>query len=177
VIRLSSAAITSLTEIIPEIRKTIDSIDYTAVSDIHFLDEHIAALYDREVKISKILFWIAFFSITISCMGLFSMSLFAAESRTKEIGIRKAVGATMADIMIMLNRDSVKWIAVAFLIAAPAAWLMMRRWLELFAYRTKIGGWIFVLAGIITLSVALITVSWQTWKAASRNPVESLRYE
>ena len=177
VLRLVSANITSLSEVIKEIRKTVDSIDNTAIADIHFLDQHIAALYDKEVKISKILFWLSLFSIIISCMGLFSMSLFASKSRTKEIGIRKVIGAKIGEIMIMLNRDIVKWVILAFVIACPVAWYAMNKWLENFAYRTRLNWWIFALAGIISLCIALLTVSWQTWRAASRNPVESLRYE
>jgi len=155
----------------------VDAIDNTAIADIHFLDQHIAALYEKEVKISKILFLLASFSILISCMGLFSMSLFAAKSRTKEIGIRRVIGAKVSEIMVLLNRDFIKWVAIAFVIACPISWYAMNKWLENFAYKTALNWWIFVLAGIIALGIALLTVSWQTWRAASRNPVEALRYE
>jgi len=177
VIRLSSPNITSLSEVVTRIRKTVDAIDNTAIADIHFLDQHIAALYEKEVKISKILFLLASFSILISCMGLFSMSLFAAKSRTKEIGIRRVIGAKVSEIMVMLNRDFIKWVVIAFVIACPVSWYAMNKWLENFAYKTALNWWIFVLAGIIALGIALLTVSWQTWRAASRNPVEALRYE
>ena len=177
VIRLSSSNIVSLSEIVNRIRKTVDAIDKTATADVHFLDQHIAALYAKEKKISKILFLLALFSILISCMGLFSMSLFATKSRTKEIGIRRVIGAKVSEIMFMLNRDFIKWVAISFGIACPVSWYAMHKWLENFAYKTTLSWWIFALAGIIALGIALITVSWQTWRAASRNPVEALRYE
>lgn len=177
VIRLSSANITSFSQVVKKIRKTVDDVDSTAVSDVYFLDQHIAALYEKEGKISKILFLFAMFSIMISCMGLFSMSLFAAKSRTKEIGIRRVIGAKVSEIMVLLNRDFIKWVGVAFVIACPVSWYAMNRWLENFAYKTTLSWWIFALAGIIALCIALFTVSWQTWRAASRNPVEALRYE
>jgi putative ABC transport system permease protein len=177
VIRLSSSNITSLSEVVEKIRKTVDAIDNTAIADVHFLDQHIAALYEKEEKISKILFLLASFSILISCMGLFSMSLFAAKSRTKEIGIRRVIGAKVSEIMVLLNRDFIKWVAIAFVIACPVSWYAINRWLENFAYKTALSWWIFALAGVIALSIALFTVSWQTWRAASRNPVEALRYE
>lgn len=177
VVRLASSNITSLSEVVKKMRQTIDSIDSTAIADIHFLDQHIAALYEKEMKLSKILFLLSLFSILISCMGLFSMSLFAAKSRTKEIGIRKVIGASVSEIMVMLNLDFIKWVAVASVIAYPLAWYAMNKWLENFAYKTTLNWWIFALAGIIALGIALLTVSWQTWRAASRNPVEALRYE
>jgi putative ABC transport system permease protein len=105
------------------------------------------------------------------------MALFSARQRTKEIGIRKVNGAKAAEITIMLNKDTVKWIAIAFLIAIPSARFVMHRWLENFAYKTELSWWVFILAGLLTLAIALLTVSWQSWKAATRNPVESLRYE
>lgn len=177
VIRLSSPNIASLPEIINKIRKTVDDIDSTALADIQFLDQHIAALYEKETKISQILFLLALFSILISCMGLFSISLFAAKSRTKEIGIRKVIGAKVSEIMVLLNRDFIKWVTLAFVIACPVAWYAMNQWLESFAYKTSLDWWIFALAGFSALIIALFTVSWQTWRAASKNPVEALRYE
>ncbi len=177
VVRLASANVGSLSSVINKMKQTIDAIDSTAIADINFLDRHIAALYDQETRISKIIFLMALFSILISCMGLFSMSLFAAKSRTKEIGIRKVIGAKVGDLMVMLSRDYMKWVAVAFMLACPLAWYFMNKWLAHFAYRTTLDWWIFALTGAIALGIALMTVSWQTWRAASRDPVEALRYE
>ncbi len=110
-------------------------------------------------------------------MGLFGLSLFVAERRTKEIGIRKINGATITEILTMLNKSFVKWIAIAFVVATPIAYYAMTKWLENFAYKTALSWWIFALAGLSALLIALLTVSWQSWRAASRNPVEALRYE
>jgi putative ABC transport system permease protein len=99
------------------------------------------------------------------------------ERRTKEIGIRKVNGATVSGILTMLNKDFVKWVIVAFVIAAPVALYAMQKWLQNFAYKTELSWWIFISAGILALGIALLTVSWQSWRAATRNPVEALRYE
>jgi putative ABC transport system permease protein len=105
------------------------------------------------------------------------MSLFASHRRIKEIGIRKVNGARIAEILAMLNSGFVKWVGIAFVIASPIAWYSMHNWLQGFAYKTELSWWIFGLAGLIALCIALLTVSWQSWRAATRNPVEALRYE
>ena len=175
-VKLASAN-TALTEIVNKISKATDEIDNTAVSDVLFLDQHIAKLYEKEIQVSNILFVLALFSILISGMGLYSMSMLISEMRTKEIGIRKVNGAKVSEILSMLNKDFVKWVVVAFVIATPVAYYAMNKWLENFAYKTALSWWIFALAGLLALGIALLTVSWQSWKAATRNPVEALRYE
>ena len=97
--------------------------------------------------------------------------------KIKEIGVRKVNGAKVSEILTLLNKDFIKWVAIAFVIATPVAWYAMNKWLENFAYKTTLSWWIFVLAGLLALGVALLTVSFQSWKAATRNPVEALRYE
>jgi putative ABC transport system permease protein len=176
VVKLASAN-TSLTETVNKITRATDEIDNAAISDVLFLDQHIAKLYEKEIQVSNILFVLALFSILISGMGLFSMSMLISEIRTKEIGIRKVNGAKVSEILALLNKDFAKWVVIAFVIATPIAWYAMHKWLENFAYKTKLSWWIFVLAGILALGIALLTVSWQSWKAATRNPVEALRYE
>lgn len=176
VVKLASAN-TSLTETINKIIKATDGIDNTAISDVLFLDQHIAKLYKKEIQISNILFVLALFSILISGMGLFSISTLISKIRTKEIGIRKVNGAKVSEILTMLNKDFVKWVAIAFVIASPVAYYAMNKWLENFAYKTNLSWWIFALAGLLALGIALLTVSWQSWRAATRNPVEALRYE
>ena len=116
-------------------------------------------------------------SVFLSMIGLFAISFQSSRYRTKEIGIRKVNGAKISEVMTMLNKDFVKWVAIAFVIATPVAWYAMHKWLENFAYKTELSWWIFALAGMMALGIALITVSWQSWKAATRNPVEALRYE
>jgi putative ABC transport system permease protein len=116
-------------------------------------------------------------SIFLSMIGLFAISVKSSQRRTKEIGIRKVNGAKISEILAMLNRDFVKWVAIAFVIATPIAYYAMHKWLENFAYKTELSWWIFALAGLLALGVAFLTVSWQSWRAATRNPVEALRYE
>ena len=105
------------------------------------------------------------------------MVSFLVKKRTKEIGIRKTNGARVFEILLMLNRDFMKWVAIAFIIACPIAWYIMHNWLQNFAYRTELSWWIFASAGTIAMVIALLTVCWQSWRAATRNPVEALRYE
>ena len=142
-----------------------------------FVDATINQWYQKEVKRSKLIGAFTLLSIIISSMGIYAMSLYYIQQKIKEIGIRKVNGAKVSEIMVMLNKDIVKWVAIAFVIATPIAWYIMHKWLENFAYKTELSWWLFVLAGLLTLGVALLTVSWQSWKAATRNPVEALRYE
>jgi len=116
-------------------------------------------------------------SLFLSMIGLFAISLHATRKRTKEIGIRKINGAQVSEVMAMLNSDFVKWVIIAFLFATPVAYYAMHKWLQNFAYKTELSWWIFALAGMLALGIALLTVSWQSWRAAKRNPVEALKYE
>ncbi len=142
-----------------------------------FIDEKIAQQYKAETILSRILFAFSGIGILISMIGISALSLFISQQRTKEIGIRKVNGARISEILAMLNRDFIKWVTIAYVIACPIAWYAMNKWLENFAYKTGLSWWIFALAGILALGFALLTVSWQSWRAATRNPVESLRYE
>lgn len=145
--------------------------------DYQFLDVAYQKLYEAEERVSALSKYFAGIGILISCLGLFGLAAYASEQRLKEVGIRKVNGAQITEVMLLLNKDFVKWVALAFIIATPVAWYIMNRWLESFAYRTTLSWWIFVLAGLLALGIALLTVSWQSWKAATRNPVEALRYE
>jgi putative ABC transport system permease protein len=116
-------------------------------------------------------------SLFLSMIGLFAISFHSSRKRTKEIGIRKINGATIRGVMLLLNIDFFRWIVIAFVIASPIAWYFMHEWLRGFAYRTELGWWIFALAGLLTVTITLMTVSWQSWRASTRNPVEALRYE
>ncbi|HEX2936367.1 MAG TPA: FtsX-like permease family protein, partial [Bacteroidales bacterium] len=143
--------------------------------------EHIGMLYKNVyaayIKQQKLLGFILLVIILISCMGLFAVASFIITNRTKEIGIRKVNGSRTFSIVAMLNKDFLRWVFISFLFACPVAWYAMHKWLENFAYKTELSWWVFAAAGIIAMVIALLTVSWQSWKAASRNPVESLRYE
>jgi putative ABC transport system permease protein len=116
-------------------------------------------------------------SLFLSMIGLFAVSYQKSISRTKEIGIRKINGANIIEILVMINKDFVRWTVIAFITAVPAAWFAMNKWLENYAYKTGVEWWIFVISGVIVLTVSLLTVCWQSWRAARRNPVEALRYE
>ena len=142
-----------------------------------FVDDSINQWYEKEEKMASIVTAFTVLAIIISVMGIFAMSLYYIQQKVKEIGIRKVNGARISEIMAMLNKDFVKWVAFAFVIATPIAYYAMNKWLENFAYKTNLSWWIFALAGLLALGIALLTVSWQSWKAATRNPVEALRYE
>ncbi len=142
-----------------------------------FFDDKIQSWYDGEKRTAAIVGYFALLSIVISIMGIFAMAVFYNQQKIKEIGIRKVNGATVFEIVKMLNIDFIKWVAIAFVMACPLAYFAMNKWLQNFPYKTQIHWWVFALAGIFALAIALITVSWQTWRAARRNPVEALRYE
>jgi putative ABC transport system permease protein len=145
--------------------------------EYHFLDEKYEELYKSDMHIAKLISLFSLLAVFIACLGLLGQSVFAAENRTKEIGIRKVNGAEISEIMALLNKDFVKWIVIAFFFAIPIAYYFISKWLQNFAYTTGLNWWLFILAGIIALGIALMTVSWQSWRAATRNPVEALRYE
>jgi putative ABC transport system permease protein len=147
------------------------------VFEFSFLDAQLVQLYQKDKKTFQLMGYFAVLAIFLASMGLLGMASFIMTSRTKEIGIRKVNGAKVSEIMQMLNIGFVKWIAISFVIATPISYYGMGKWLENFAYKTPISWWIFALAGCITLGIVFLTVSWLTYKAANRNPVESLRYE
>lgn len=142
-----------------------------------FYDDYLDSMYQQEEKRADSIRVIAIIAILISCVGLIGLVEFSTKRRIKEIGIRKVNGAKVSEVLVMLNRDFVKWVAIAFVIATPVAYYAMNKWLENFAYKTELSWWIFALAGLLALGIALLTVSWQSLKAATRNPVEALRYE
>ncbi len=141
------------------------------------VDSMYREVYRTELLQARLLTIFTFISLFICCIGLLGLSLLAAQQRVKEIGIRKVNGARVIDLLVMLNKDIVKWIIFAFVIATPVAFYLMFKWLQNFVYRTGLHLWIFALAGILALVIAILTVSWQSWRAATRNPVEALRYE
>jgi len=145
--------------------------------EIRFLDAAVEDMYRSEVRFRRTFSLFAGCAILLCCLGILALSLFACQRRIKEIGIRKVYGASVEDVMIMLNRDFLRWVAAAFVIACPLSWYGMSRWLENYAYRTAVSWWLFALAGIVALGIAIVTVSWQTWRVATRNPIEALRYE
>jgi putative ABC transport system permease protein len=148
-----------------------DSFHYRFTSDTYL------AQMNADTKLAVIFTGFTVLSIFLAALGLLGITANAAKKRTKEIGIRKVFGARIYDILILLNKEILKWIAVAFIIASPISWYAMQKWLENYAYKTSLNWWIFGTAGVVALAVAFLTVSIQSWNAAARNPVECLRYE
>ncbi len=142
-----------------------------------FMDDQFDALYRTEQRMGKLFISFTSFAILIACLGLFGLAAYAAEQRNKEIGIRKVLGAGTSTIVSMLSMDFIKLVLIAILIASPLAWLVMRQWLQGFAYRQDMQWWVFALAGLAALLIAFITISFQSIKAALTNPVKSLRAE
>ena len=145
--------------------------------DLHFLDEEYAHLYGSQSQLGKIVRYFAGLAIFISCLGLFGLASFMAEQRTKEIGIRKVHGASTPGIVLLLTREFSKWVLAANLIAWPMAYLIMHNWLNNYPYRTVLGAGIFLFPALATLAIALLTVSYESIKAAMANPVDALKYE
>ncbi len=145
--------------------------------EYEFFDDHFARIYQAEQRTKKIFFYFSLLAIFIASLGLFGLAAFVAEQRTKEIGIRKVLGATESGIVFLLSRQFTKWVVLSNLFAWPIAYYFMQKWLQRFAYQTSISVWYFLFAFIVVLFVALLTVCYQTVKAAKSNPVELLRYE
>jgi len=145
--------------------------------EFKFLDEELDALYSSDKQTGTVFRYFMFLSIFISCLGLFGLASFMADQRTKEIGIRKVLGASVPGIFLMLLKEFVKWVLIASAISWPLAYYVMDRWLENFAYRTDIALWIFLVSGVSGLAVAVATVSFQSIKASIANPIDCLRYE
>jgi len=145
--------------------------------EYRFLDETIQSQYRSEQAVGKIVTVFTFLALFISCLGIFGLSSFTAEQHTKEIGIRKILGATVSSIIKHISKEFVMLVVIANIIIWPFAYFIMNRWLQTFAYRIEIGWWTFIMTGITVLLVSLLTVSWQIIRAATANPVDSLRYE
>ncbi len=145
--------------------------------EYHFLDEHFEDVYRADTQVSRIVAILAVLAIIISCLGLFGLASYAAEKRVKEVGIRKVLGASVQNIVAMLSGNFLKYVFIAVIIAWPLAWFSINKWLQDYAYRVNISWWIFLLAGLLAVFIALVTISFQAIKAAIANPVKSLRTE
>jgi putative ABC transport system permease protein len=145
--------------------------------EISFLDTLLKSNYESLKAQQRIINFFSFLGLLVAIIGLFGFTVFIVRRRIKEIGIRKVNGARIFEVMAMLNKDFTKGVTIAFVIACPIAWYAMNKWLQNFAYKTELSWWIFAAAGALAMAVALLTVSWQSWRAASKNPVEALRYE
>lgn len=164
-------------EALAYIRQVYKTFDAEARPEFQFLDENFAKQYQAEQRQGNVLLAFAILAILIACLGLFGLAAFAAEARTKEIGVRKVLGASIQDVVLMLSKDFVKLVLVAIAIGTPIAVYAMNKWLQNFEYRETLSWWVFALAGIIAIVIALVTVSSQALKSALTNPVKALRAE
>jgi putative ABC transport system permease protein len=167
----------NLSSTIASIRKKYDDFFPGNLFDYFFLDEKFNEQYANDQLFGKVFSLFAGFAIFIACLGLLGLSLFATAQRTKEIGVRKVLGASVSNILVLLSRDFIKLVLIASIIAFPVAWWVMHKWLEDFAYRINISWWIFFGAGLLAIIIALGTISFQAVRAAIANPVKSLRTE
>ena len=142
-----------------------------------FLEDDVNALYAADLTLGRLFGGFSFLTILIACMGLFGLASFMAERRTKEIGVRKVMGASMGVIMMLLAKDFTKFVLIAFIVGSPIAWIGMNRWLDSFQYRVSFGIGNLLLVGLSVLVISLLTVAYQTIKASLANPVDALKYE
>ena len=159
------------------ITKVFSRFDQENKPEFHFLDQNFGAQYKAEEKQGKLLVIFTVLAITIASLGLLGLVTFSAQQRMKEIGVRKVLGAKAVGIIMLLSKDLLKLVVIAMFIAIPLAAWAMHSWLQTFAYRVELHWWVFALSGIIAISIAIITVSFQATKAALANPVKSLRLE
>jgi putative ABC transport system permease protein len=168
---------TKTREALAYISQTYKQFDANAGLEFHFLDENFSKQYQAEQRQGNVLLSFAVLAIVIACLGLFGLAAFAAEARTKEIGVRKVLGASIKDVVVLLSSDFVKLVLIAIAIGTPVAVYAMNKWLMNFEYREELSWWVFTLSGLIAIVIALITVSSQALKSALTNPVKSLRSE
>jgi ABC-type antimicrobial peptide transport system permease subunit len=164
-------------KVISFIEKTWEKLFPDYPYEVHFLDQSLDDIYRSEKRIKTIFSAFAFVTIIISCLGLFGLAAFLSEQRTKDIGIRRVLGASISGIVFSLTKDFTQWVLIANVIALPVAFFAMNRWLQNFAYRIHLSIWIFIVSGLVALFIAILTVSYQSIKAATANPVDALKYE
>jgi putative ABC transport system permease protein len=168
---------TNDTALVQLIHRLFKRISPNQIVHVYALSDQINQFYEHEQNQAKLIGAFSILAVILSMMGLLGMTHHTVLKRTKEIGIRKVNGATISEVLWMLNTNFIKWVAVAFVIATPLSFLVVQKWMEGFAYKTTLSWWLFALAGLIALVVAVVTVSWQSLKAARQNPVKSLRNE
>ena len=167
----------NIREKVAAIEKDWERISPGVPLDLTFMDDHLSRLYDREEKLSVLISGFSVLAVLLACLGLFGLTAFAVERRIKEIGIRKVLGATVSDIVFLFSKDFLKLVVISNVVAWPLAYFFMNKWLQDFAYRIDISWWLFILSGGIALLIAIFTISFQAIKAATTNPVDSLRNE
>ena len=167
----------NLSETIGYIQATWQKMVPNYPLDYFFLDKSFAEMHASDKKLSEIFRVFSFLAIVVACLGLFGLAAYTAEQKTKEIGIRKVLGASVPNIYLLLTRELLKWVILANLIAWPVAYYAMNKWLQNFVFRTDVGIWIFLAAGFLALAIALLTISFHSFRAAASQPIDALRYE
>lgn len=167
----------NLPRTIKDIEAKWDGVSSKSLFEYRFLDQQFEQVYKAELSMQKLLQSFSVLAILIALMGLLGLSKSTISQRVKEIGIRKVNGATVKEVLLLLNKSYIILILIAFLIAVPLAWLAMQQWLQDFAYKTELSWWVFVFAGGVTILITLATVSWHSYRAATANPVDALRNE
>ena len=167
-----------------DIQGTLDKLKAVMVNndkddpfEYHFLDDQLALFYVEDQRRQTLLIWVALASIFIACLGLFGLATYSAQQRVKEIGVRKVLGASVINLASLLSKDFLKLVLIANGIAFPIAWWATNEWLQEYAYRINLEWWVFVIAGVSAIVIALLTIGYQAIKAAIANPVKSLRTE
>ena len=166
-----------ITDVLAYLGRTWNGFSPGLPFEFTFLDARVNGLYQNDIRAGKIVALFSFLAIFVSCLGLFGLAAFVTEQRTREIGVRKVLGADLSNIIWLLTGQFVKWVIVATLIAWPLGYWVMSRWLEGFAFRTRLQAGIFLASGLAALGIAVLTVSSQVIRAALANPAQSLKYE
>ena len=164
-------------QVIKRIETAYGEIMPNRIFEYSFLNEDFNQQYENEESFSQVFTFFAVIAILIACLGLYGLAAYTAQQKVKEIGIRKVLGATETGVVVLLSRDFVKLVLFSFFIAAPLSYFLMNSWLKAFAERTSIGVGVFLLAAGLSLFIAILTVSYQSVRAAIANPIKSLRYE
>jgi putative ABC transport system permease protein len=159
------------------IKETWEKLAPGVPFEYFFIKDKYNEKYREEERLSKIVSTFTIIAVLLSCLGLFALIAYLSLLRTKEIGIRKINGAEIPEVMFLLSNEFIKLVVIAFAISCPFAWFIMHKWLQNFAYKTELSWWVFGLSGLISFAIAILTVSLRTWKAATMNPVDALRYE
>lgn len=176
-VKLTNSDFLNTKATLSEIEEVWYSIFKQSLFKYTFIDEQFNQQFNEDIKFNKAFGIFTMLAILIASLGLFGLGTQICVQRTKEIGVRKVNGAKIIEVIAMLNKEFVQWVVIAFVIAAPVSYLTLQQWLENFTNKTSLNWWIFAIGGLSALTIALLTVSWQTFKAARRNPVEALRYE
>jgi putative ABC transport system permease protein len=168
---------TNIPETLAKLKEVMVRNDERDPFEYHFLDDQLALFYLEDERRQLLLDWVALATIFVACLGLFGLATYSAEQRVKEIGVRKVLGATVTSLVALLSSDFIRLVLVANIIAVPIAWWGTRQWLQEYAYHIEVGWWVYAVAVLMAVLIALATVSYQAVKASLANPVKSLRSE